>query len=110
VIGSRIRGTRDILRNGGMQNWDMSLLKNIKLGSNEQRFLQLRLEAFNVFNHPNFDSRNYGFSVNGPWQWQPGTPFSISKNSNFGSNATTYNSGGGPGGFRVVQLGAKIYF
>jgi len=84
------------------------LFKNIPLGKNEARSLQLRLEAFNVFNHPNFNEKIFGFNENGPWQWQPGTDFSISRISNWGTNANTYGSG--PGGFRVVQLGAKVYF
>jgi hypothetical protein len=108
TIGTHIRGSRDLLRNGGMQTWDMSLFKNLPLGSNEARSLQLRLEAFNVFNHPNFSDKFYGFNEVGPWQWQPGTPFSISKIPNWGTYADTY--GTGPGGFRVLQLGAKIYF
>jgi hypothetical protein len=129
TIGAPIRGTRDRLRNGGMQNWDMSLFKNIPLGTNERYSIQLRLEAFNVFNHPNFSNKNYGFSENGPFQWYyPGTPggatpdwcgsgngpcfpdFTISKNSNWGTYSDTYNNTGGPGGFRVVQLGAKFIF
>jgi len=92
-----------------MQNWDMSLLKNIPIGSNEARYLELRLEAFNTFNHPNFTGQNYGYSVNGPWEYaDPASLISISKSSNFGTNASTPNTG--PGGFRVVQLGAKLYF
>ena len=109
AVGFPQRGTRDVLRYGGIQNWDMSLFKNLPLGKNEARYLQLRLEAFNLFNHPNFTSQNYGYSVNGPWEYSdPSTLISISKNSNFGTNASTPNTG--PGGFRVVQLGAKIYF
>lgn len=107
-IGYRVRGSRDMLRNGGLQNWDMSLFKNIPF--KERYSIQLRLEAYNVFNHPNFDSTNYGISMDGPWQWQPGTPFSISKNANWGTPSSTYNNSGGPGGFRVLQLGAKFYF
>jgi len=108
-VGPPVRGTRDILRYGGMQNWDMSLLKNIPIGSNEARYLELRLEAFNTFNHPNFTGQNYGYSVNGPWEYaDPASLISISKSSNFGTNASTPNTG--PGGFRVVQLGAKLYF
>jgi hypothetical protein len=108
TIGAPLRGTRDLLRNGGMQTWDMSLFKNLPLGGNQERYLQLRLEAFNVFNHPNFNDKIYGFDENGPYQWQPGTPFSISRIPNWGANADTYGSG--PGGFRVLQLAAKIYF
>ena len=108
-VGFPQRGTRDILRYGGIQNWDMSLLKNIPVGSNEARYIELRLEAFNTFNHPNFTGQNYGYSVNGPWEYSdPTTLISIAKNNNFGTNQSTPNTG--PGGFRVVQLGAKIYF
>ncbi len=85
----------------------MSLFKNIPLGKTERYSIQLRLEAFNVFNHPNFNDKNYNFNVNGPWQWQPGTPFSISKPDNWGTYVDTYS---GPGGSRVVQVGAKFYF
>jgi hypothetical protein len=107
AIGAPVRGTRDTLRSGGMQNWDMSLFKNIPLGS-ERRTLQLRLEAFNAFNHPNFNDKFYGVTVNGPWRYaSPTTPLTISKNSNWGMPADTYSGGGG---FRVVQLGAKFYF
>lgn len=109
AIGTPGRGTRDILRAGGMQNWDMSLFKNIPLGKNDARYIQLRLEAFNVFNHPNFNDKNYGANVTGPWAYaSPTDPLTISKNDNWGTYSDTYGSG--PGGFRVLQLGAKIYF
>jgi hypothetical protein len=109
AIGSPQRGTRDKLRYGGIQNWDMSLFKNLPLGKNEARYLQMRLEAFNVFNHPNFVSQNYGVTVNGPWNYEtPTTPLTIAKSTGWGTNATTPNTG--PGGFRVIQLGAKVYF
>jgi hypothetical protein len=108
AIGPPVRGSRDTLRNGGMQTWDMSLFKNIPLGRNEARYLQLRLEAFNAFNHPNFSDKNYGLNVDGPWQYSPTDPLTITKNANWGKNVDTY--GTGPGGFRVVQLGAKLYF
>ena len=116
-VGIPTRASRDILRGGGMQNWDMSLLKNIPFG--ERYSIQLRLEAFNVFNHPNFNDKFFSPSANGPWQWTydsmagtgSNTPsVSVSKNSNWGAPKDTYNSGGGPGGPRVVQLGAKVYF
>ncbi|MCU1309097.1 MAG: TonB-dependent receptor [Candidatus Angelobacter sp.] len=107
-IGLPTRGTRDILRSGGMQNWDMSLFKNIHVGSNEQRYIQLRLEGFNAFNHPNFQNKYYNINVDGPWQWNsPSTPVTVSKGSTWGQNSSQY---GGVGGPRVVQLGAKFYF
>jgi len=107
AIGPQVRGSRDMLRTGAMQNWDMSIFKNIPLGANEARFLQLRLEAYNAFNHPNFLDKNYNVNLDGPWQWQPFTPFSISQTADWGKPTDTYS---GVGGFRVIQLGAKIYF
>jgi hypothetical protein len=44
---------RNILDGPGYQNINASLLKNTRLG--ERMNLQLRLEAFNLFNHPNFN-------------------------------------------------------
>ena len=124
-VGTRIRGSQ--LRTGGMQNWDMSLFKNVPLGNSERYSLQLRLEAYNVFNHPNFNDKFYpttgnngaGLNFDGPFEWTYGTPagggsssptFSLTKAANWGQNADTYNSSGGPGGFRVLQLGAKFIF
>jgi hypothetical protein len=107
-IGPPGRGMRDFFHNGGMQNWDLSLFKNIPLGSNEQRYIQLRLEGFNAFNHPNFQDKNYGANWGGPWAYaNPTDPLTVTKNSNWGTYSDTYS---GVGGFRVVQLGAKIYF
>ncbi|CDM65033.1 TonB-dependent receptor [Pyrinomonas methylaliphatogenes] len=45
---------RNVARLPGVNNWDMSLFKNIRLG--EKRNLQLRWEAYNVFNHANFNA------------------------------------------------------
>jgi hypothetical protein len=43
---------RGILRGDGIVNFDVSLAKNVSLAS--ARVLQLRVELFNAFNHPNF--------------------------------------------------------
>jgi len=104
-IGAPPTGTRDILRTGGLQNWDLSLFKNISL--KEHYSLQLRLEAFNAFNHPNFNNKNYNVNISYPAQWWMYGSYSISKGTPWGTNADTY---GGVGGFRVLQLGAKLYF
>jgi hypothetical protein len=117
AVGIPTRATRDVIRSGGLWNWDASLFKNIPI--RERYNIQLRLEAFNVLNHPNFNDRNFGVNINGPWQWTYGTPagagssspdITISKATNWGTPADTYNPSGGPGGFRVVQLGAKFIF
>ncbi|MBV9083676.1 MAG: TonB-dependent receptor [Acidobacteriaceae bacterium] len=69
----------------GQQNWDASIAKNTRLQENVN--LQLRLDAFSVFNHPQF-----------------GNP-----SANISNTATvaTINSASGN---RTVQIGAKIQF
>lgn len=109
LIGQPNRFPRDAVRTGGMQNWDMSLFKNIPLGS-ERYSLQLRLEAFNVFNHPNFNNKNYNVSITAPAQWDMYSGYSIAKGSPWGTPNDTYNSTGGPGGPRMLQLAAKFVF
>src|SRR2546430_6652558 len=114
-VGPPPTPSRSSLRGGGLQDWDMSLFKNIKLGSNEQHSIQLRLEAFNVFNHPNFQNVNLNWTVNPPSGTSP-TTLSINTRaagctglvgSCFGEYSNTYSGNGGP---RVIQLGAKCYF
>ncbi|HVZ18183.1 MAG TPA: carboxypeptidase regulatory-like domain-containing protein [Terriglobales bacterium] len=110
TLGQPYAGTRDLLRGGGMQNWDMSLFKNFPIGSSERTSIQLRLEAFNVFNHPNFQDRAYGANLTLPsYDSGSGTfvPYSITKASNWGQPTSQYTGVGGP---RVIQLGAKLYF
>ncbi len=48
---------RAYLRGPGINNFDVSIFKNIPLGG-EGRYLQLRLEMFNAFNHTQFSSSN----------------------------------------------------
>jgi len=46
--------------------------------------------------------------ADGPWQYaDAATPVTFTKSTGWGTPTTTYN---GAGGFRVVQLGAKVYF
>jgi hypothetical protein len=109
-LGVPFTGSRGVLRDGGMQNWDMSIFKNIPLGKNEARYLQLRGEAFNIFNHPNFDQRDYGANLSAPsCSGGKCTPMSIApaNTTTFGHYISQYSGVGGP---RVLQLAAKIYF
>jgi hypothetical protein len=75
---------RNILRGPGLQNWDLSLLKNFHF--NERIYLQFRAEAFNTFNHPHFYNPDSNF--------QDGTAGQIL----------------GASDPRLLQLAAKIYF
>lgn len=56
--GSGVFGTsgRNILRGPGSDNWDISLMKDIHYA--ERGFVELRLDAFNAFNHPQFGLPN----------------------------------------------------
>jgi hypothetical protein len=48
----------------GINVTDLSLFKNFSLGGDGKRSLQLRLEAFNVFNHPQFSGFSTGLNFN----------------------------------------------
>ena len=109
-IGLPFTGSRGVLRDGGMQNWDMSIFKNIPLSKDGRRYLQLRGEAFNIFNHPNLDQKDYAANLTLPSCSATGcTPMSIApaNPTTFGHYISQYSGVGGP---RVLQLAAKFYF
>jgi hypothetical protein len=56
----------DRLRGPGLQQWDMSLFKNISI--KERARFQLRLEAFNAFNHTEWGSFNTAITFNSTGQ------------------------------------------
>jgi hypothetical protein len=45
---------RNSIHNPSRTNFDVTLLKEFPIGGNEQRILQFRAEAFNLFNHTQF--------------------------------------------------------
>lgn len=51
--GSFGNAAKDVFRNPGTNNWDISLFKKIPIKS-ESRYLQLRWEFYNAFNHTQF--------------------------------------------------------
>ena len=91
------------LRGPGLQNWDISLFKNIPI--TEHAHAELRLEAFNAFNHAEFSSFASSITFNAAGQV---------------ANLPTQLGGtGGRFGFgtlnavrpqRILQVGAKFYF
>lgn len=109
---------RMYLRNPGFHTHDLSLFKNIPSGG--RRYLQLRIEMFNVFNIVQYSGRNLATSVaNG--QGQTGaaifnnfTDLRITNNVRpAGSTAVLgtffgeYSAARDP---RIIQLGVKLYF
>jgi len=111
ALGHPDPGTPDRLRAGGMQTWDMSLFKNIPLPGKHERSIQLRCETYNIFNHSNFASKDFGANLTLPSYNGNGayTPESISLDTGFGKPTSVYSQLG-PGGPRVIQLGARLSF
>ena len=54
---------RTYLRNPWIVNQDLSVFKNIPFSADGKRYLQLRLEAFNALNHPQFSGYNLTSNV-----------------------------------------------
>ncbi len=112
TIGAPDLGAPGSLRQGGLVTWDSSIFKNFQIGNADKgRSIQLRGEFFNVLNHPNFSSRDYGANVTLPSCTTGGvcTPLSIAPDSNFGKPNGAINVAT-PGGPRAIQLAAKVYF
>jgi hypothetical protein len=95
----------------GYSNIDLSLVKNTKLG--ERLRLQLRVDVFNVFNHPNFANPllpNYAVDF-----LQNGIDPATNRGVGFLPLTATVDVGGGNpflggGGPRTFQLAARVSF
>ena len=113
TIGFPTQGAPGSIRNDALVTWDSSIFKNFAFGKSDAgRYIQLRGEFFNILNHTNFSSRDYGANVTLPSYNSASktfTPLSIAKDSAWGT-PTGVRSPSGPGGPRVIQLAAKVYF
>ena len=97
---------RNLFRDSGFKNLDLSLFKDFKF---KERFnAQLRAEMFNVFNHP---------LVANPWGSQAGVRqgIDLSSGTSFGCgcatpDVATGNPLVGSGGGRDIQVGLKLTF
>ncbi len=90
----------------GINNFDISLYKNVRLGANEARYLQFRIETYNTFNHTQWSSFNTAaqFTSSGVLANLP-TPPGQAGAGRFGFGATNAARTE-----RRVQLAARIYF
>ncbi len=115
---------RSIIRRPGINITDLSIFKKFPIGGDGQRYIQLRLETFNVFNHAQFDNFNTGitFDITNFDQYkakQVGSPQTI-RNTRSGVSPASGRLGRALGEFsgqpafvssnRAVQLAVKIYF
>ncbi len=87
---------RNVFRGPGINQWDISVFKNINITENVR--FQLRLETFNTFNHTQFAGINTGLSLT-----TPGPVTSLTAAGNTGQVNSTRDP-------RNVQIGAKFYF
>jgi hypothetical protein len=99
TIGTFGNTKRNFFHGPGFNYTNLSLFKNLPLSKGESRYIQLRLEAFNVFNHANF--ANPGGNIN---SGTFGSISSVDQPSN--NNAPA----GDPQPGRAVQLGGKFFF
>jgi hypothetical protein len=95
-LGTFGNTTRNFFHGPGFNYTNLSILKNIALSADGKRYLQLRLEGFNAFNHANF---------------QP--PTGVFTSPNFGQvtnviHSEDPNSDPSPG--RSVQIAGKFFF
>jgi hypothetical protein len=99
---------RNIFRDTGFHNVDLSISKAFKFG--ERLKAQFRVETFNIFNHPNFANPNGGTSTYGQ-----GATADPSQGGTFGCGCATpdnaaFNPVLGSGSNRAIQLGLKFIF
>jgi hypothetical protein len=89
---------RNTLRGPGINNWDISLLKDFKF--TESKYLQFQASFFNAFNHVQFF---------GPSSTQGASGFSgqFGQVTSDTSQSTTTAYYRGP---RLIQFAAKFYF
>jgi len=96
------------IRGPGIENWDMSIFKNVPFGKSEARYLQLRFEFYNIWNHTQWGFLNVTptFDAAGKITNLAGTP----GGGRFGFGALNTVRPAAAGGPRQIQLGVKFYF
>jgi len=98
-IGTFGNVKRNFFHGPGFNYSNFEVYKNIPLGESQTpRYIQLRLEAYNAFNHANFANPSGNFGA-GP------TVFGV-----IDSVDQPINAGGDPQPGRAIQLAGKFYF
>jgi hypothetical protein len=95
---------RNIFRDSGFKNWDMSVTKEFKF--KERLTAQFRAEIFNILNHPTF-ANPYGGPGGGTVDPSGGAGFGFTGQT---PDVQSSNSVLGSGGARAMQLGLKLIF
>lgn len=84
----------NVMRNPGVNEWNIAVSKRIPLGS-EERWLQFRTEMFNAWNHTQYSGMGTGTSFNNTTGAQTSTTLGV-------INATRPP--------RIIELSLKLYF
>ena len=95
------------LRGPGYNNWDISIFKKFKWAKEESRYLQLRLEMFNAFNHTQWGGVNVNavFNTAGQITNLPSALGGSGGRFGFGALTTVRSDSQ-----RILQIAAKLYF
>jgi hypothetical protein len=113
---------RNFLSRPGINVTDLSLFKNVPLGGDTARKIQLRLEMFNIFNHAQFSDMNRGVTWNsfGAYLTSQSAATAninnvrgttLSGNPRLGNGVGEVNTlSGTVSGNRIIQLAVKIFF
>src|SRR5262249_43793934 len=113
---------RDFLSRPGTNVTDLSLFKNIPLGGDSARRIQLRLEMFNIFNHPQFSDMKRDVTWNSFAAYLTSQSAAtaninnvrgatLSGNPILGNGVGEVNAlSGSVSGNRIIQLAVKIFF
>jgi Carboxypeptidase regulatory-like domain len=88
---------RNVLRGPGINNWDISLMKNFQF--TESKYLQFQTNFFNAFNHAQFFSPSFGSGTTGA-------------SGLFGQTTTDATTSFSPyyRGPRIIQIALKLFF
>jgi hypothetical protein len=95
-LGTFGNTTRNFFRGPGFNYTNLSLTKNIHITADNARFLQLRLEAFNAFNHANF--------------YEPSGNLLSPHFGQISSVTDSAEGNGDPSPGRAIQIAGKFYF
>ena len=106
-IGTFGNVKRNFFHGPGFNYSNFEVYKNIPVGGSESpRYIQLRLEAYNAFNHANFANPSGNFGGGSPMPGAPAPPtFGV-----VSSVDQPINPGGDPQPARAIQLAGKFYF
>jgi hypothetical protein len=96
TLGTFGNTARNFFHGPGFDYTNIQLSKNVHFSSDGKRYVQLRLEAFNAFNHANFAN--------------PGGDFSSGSFGAVTSVDVSADPNGDPSPGRSVQLVGKLFF